>query len=343
MKKKGLIVSTVVMVVVLIVALTTATFAWFSTQTRSKVDDLDVSTNASEGLMIALYNGDGANKTAVQSWTSGKATLGGDVWTGDMKDAWGQTISFSNENAKYVGVSGSGVKGTMYKLSDPSKVGEGGDATDGTSAAVEVAKENTDYFAAYIALKNTAEEAAKVKISDISIVPNGTNNANGLNGINASMRVAIYATTTDPTDDLGVTFGDEQLVCVYVPYADCKYENNAWTEDSGVTNNSIKYLKAGSGHSTLNDFTATEFGTSSDKTYLHKQGNSLSDIGNGLKDIEKDSATLSDVVLAESLQQNKIVYLRIVVWYEGTDNENITAFAGGGASISINFGSESAN
>ena len=330
------------MVVVLIVAVTATTFAWFSIQTGAKVDDMNVQTQAAEGLSIALFNGDGANKSAVQSWSSGKATLGDDVWTGDIKDAWGQAVSFSNENAKYIGVSGSGVKGTMYKLSDPSKVGEDGKATDGTSAAVEVAKENTDYFAAYIALKNIGQKAANVKISDISIIPNGKNNSNGLNGINASLRVAIYATTTDPTDSSGVTFGDEQLVCVYVPYADCKYENNAWTKDAGVTKNSVTYLKAGSGHSTLNDFNATEFGASSDKTYLHKQGNSLSDIGSGLKNIEQDSTTLSDVVLAESLQQNKIVYLRIVVWYEGTDNENITAFSGGGATISINFASESA-
>ena len=59
MKKKGLIISTVVMVVVLIASLTTATYAWFSAQASATVDDLSITTTASSGLQIAMTNGSG--------------------------------------------------------------------------------------------------------------------------------------------------------------------------------------------------------------------------------------------------------------------------------------------
>ena len=56
MKKKGLIISTVVMVVVLIASLTTATYAWFNAQAQATVDDLTITTKAADGLQIAMRN-----------------------------------------------------------------------------------------------------------------------------------------------------------------------------------------------------------------------------------------------------------------------------------------------
>ena len=43
MKKKGLIISTVVMVVVLIASLTTATYAWFTASNKTEIKGFDVS------------------------------------------------------------------------------------------------------------------------------------------------------------------------------------------------------------------------------------------------------------------------------------------------------------
>lgn len=57
MKKKGLLLSTIVMVVVLVVSLSTATFAWFSSQAVATIENINVNTVASDGLQIAVKQG----------------------------------------------------------------------------------------------------------------------------------------------------------------------------------------------------------------------------------------------------------------------------------------------
>ena len=54
MKKKGLIISTVVMVVVLIASLTTATYAWFTTSTVTSIQGFNVEVVASNAVDIGL-------------------------------------------------------------------------------------------------------------------------------------------------------------------------------------------------------------------------------------------------------------------------------------------------
>lgn len=54
MKKKGLIISTVVMVVVLIASLTTATYAWFTASGSAKVDSIDFGVQAASDLLIGV-------------------------------------------------------------------------------------------------------------------------------------------------------------------------------------------------------------------------------------------------------------------------------------------------
>ena len=54
MKKKGLIISTVVMVVVLIASLTTATYAWFTASTSTKIDAFDVSVVAGNAINVGV-------------------------------------------------------------------------------------------------------------------------------------------------------------------------------------------------------------------------------------------------------------------------------------------------
>ncbi len=54
MKKKGLIISTIVMVIVLIASLTTATYAWFSATNATTIDGFDVSVVPGNTLKIGL-------------------------------------------------------------------------------------------------------------------------------------------------------------------------------------------------------------------------------------------------------------------------------------------------
>ena len=54
MKKKGLIISTVVMVVVLIASLTTATYAWFTPSSITQIDPINFSVSSSSDVLIGL-------------------------------------------------------------------------------------------------------------------------------------------------------------------------------------------------------------------------------------------------------------------------------------------------
>ena len=90
MKKKGLIISTVVMVVVLIASLTTATYAWFSVQASATVDDLAITTEAAQGLQIAMVN----NEYAVTDLQSGELTYANDTWAGEAQ-SWGTYLGFA--------------------------------------------------------------------------------------------------------------------------------------------------------------------------------------------------------------------------------------------------------
>ena len=90
MKKKGLIISTVVMVVVLIASLTTATYAWFSSQASATVDDLTITTKAADGLQIAMTNNEGT-VTDIVSGNMNYTEAG--KWEGDVND-WGSSLGF---------------------------------------------------------------------------------------------------------------------------------------------------------------------------------------------------------------------------------------------------------
>ena len=67
MKKKGLIISTVVMVVVLIASLTTATYAWFTADGAASVTEIGFGVQASSDLVIGLSKTNTVVKTGVDN------------------------------------------------------------------------------------------------------------------------------------------------------------------------------------------------------------------------------------------------------------------------------------
>ena len=89
MKKKGLIVATIVMVLVLAVSLTTATYAWFSSQASATVDDLQITTAAADGLQIAMTN----TPQSTTGMVSGDLDYALNKWTGN--DGWGSFLGFT--------------------------------------------------------------------------------------------------------------------------------------------------------------------------------------------------------------------------------------------------------
>ena len=96
MKKKGLIVATIVMVLVLAVSLTTATYAWFSTTASATVDDLAIKTQAADGLQIAMTN----EQKSINDIHSGELTYdaGTKKWTG-AQTTWGSFLGFTDAQA----------------------------------------------------------------------------------------------------------------------------------------------------------------------------------------------------------------------------------------------------
>lgn len=93
MKKKGLIISTVVMVVVLIASLTTATYAWFTTASSTTITGFDLTVNASTAINIGLkkectYAANATTDSFVSGsckYTGTAGQLGGG-WDGDVKN-----------------------------------------------------------------------------------------------------------------------------------------------------------------------------------------------------------------------------------------------------------------
>ena len=93
MKKKGLIISTVVMVVVLIASLTTATYAWFTTASSTTITGFDLTVNASTAINIGLkkvctYAADATSDSFVSGsckYTGTPGQLGGG-WTGEVEN-----------------------------------------------------------------------------------------------------------------------------------------------------------------------------------------------------------------------------------------------------------------
>ena len=65
MKKKGLIVATIVMVLVLAVSLTTATYAWFTTSDSTSIEGFNLTVVAGNAMNIGL------NKQGYTSYSAG--------------------------------------------------------------------------------------------------------------------------------------------------------------------------------------------------------------------------------------------------------------------------------
>ena len=116
MKKKGLIVATIVMVLVLAVSLTTATYAWFTVSASTSIDGFNLSVSAGNAVNIGLsptntyvsgaspdafVSGDcsyaGTAGTLEGGWTGSVASLGATI---DHTINWGEmdkAVGFSSD------------------------------------------------------------------------------------------------------------------------------------------------------------------------------------------------------------------------------------------------------
>lgn len=144
MKKKGLIISTVVMVVVLIASLTTATYAWFTVSNKTTISGFNLSVVAGNAVNIGVKKDNDHKVGAINDdFLSGDVTWTNSTSTGQIgKDAGGWssgTVGLSptlthninwGEQSKAVGAFNAA---TYSEESDSTKYGYIGDAKDASS------------------------------------------------------------------------------------------------------------------------------------------------------------------------------------------------------------------
>ncbi len=328
MKKKGLIISTVVMVVVLIASLTTATYAWFSTTAQATIEDLQVMTQASKGLQIAVYTPDTAQASA---YTNGASTYS-ENWKG-QNSGFGSAISFTTP-ATYMGVSGDGNK--MYSLNDPATALA---AENLDSAVMKTAKANgTDgeYFMAYIALRNTESKAQKILLDSIVVTAKESATNAMSKGMAASLRIALFVddtTGTSGSTPAATVFDEKEANLVYLPFNQFKFTEVGATWEDG-TAASLTYLEENvsftSEETTKSQMKETTLTV--DETKVKGDGVTCSAAAP-----DKSEKTSMAHQVSASVAANGVVYLKLVVWFEGQDPECISLFSGGGASINMVF------
>ncbi len=315
MKKKGLIISTVVMVVVLIASLTTATYAWFTSSATANISEMTVETTASHGISIATFDGTNYyNGNVTLNDTVAKGVPG--VWTG-TEIGQGSSLAFNTANMAVYGTSGNGFSMLTAGEVDGSVVGS-------KAEKVYRATENYDYFAATLALQNTeSTEAAQDVVAKIKF------KANGPMATAARIGVFAFTGTGDPAaaDLTDSTKWAEKFVLA--PFGKASQSGATWINTGSTTPN---YL------------TATTFPTDYTTEVAIADTNTDSEFANLIVDENAYVAeteygnTIADGTAIGSLQnQGDLLYIRLVLWYEGTDAQCVAANAGTGITISIEF------
>lgn len=197
MKKRGLIVSTIVMVVVLAIAVTTATYAWFSSTADAEVKNINVSTVAAEGLQIAVNAGSGTYVAGEIDYTSG-AWSGSVAGFGSFVDFANITTESDNSISKWssaVTKSTATVGGLDETFAAGTFIKPNGYDDSIQPTGFDAAGMNVDYLYLPIAITPTAQMYAI--ICTITVLPDaGDMGAAFLPGMAAAARIEIANDTT---------------------------------------------------------------------------------------------------------------------------------------------------
>ena len=343
MKKKGLIISTIVMVVVLIASLTTATYAWFSTSASATISPMNIQTIASEGLQIGsvVYS-----ESAVPAVYSGDLTLNEQHhWVAADENSFGSQLNLTISGSStanpvliqnMLGASGDGV--TMFSQKE-------NNALPSNTNYMVRAVENVNYLALDFALLATS--AGTPYINQIYVDPTSYLTKSGMAG---SMRVALFTKAPQANATTGTktwTVASDGKI-LYEPYGGLTYTGSLFKAEAEGTN---YYTAAGSdgnigtkttGASTLQALwtdSKVVYGTSTATTTKQLQA-----VGNQTANTTVEAArtaikNLSNESVAElaHMAANDIMYCRLVVWFDGESKACTQEFAGGGALVTINF------
>ena len=338
MKKKGLIISTVVMVVVLIASLTTATYAWFSVNPEATINDIVIETQASTGLEIAAYH---IGDSGIELY-SGDVTLQGVVdqgryWGATDPGDYGSAVSMTageGENTLIKNIYATSGNGTEMFVNSADLQALKGGKPENLAAAVE----NKNYFALDFTLRASSD--GTIYIKELSITPTGTGVKQNMAG---SLRVALFA--TDPSDTAITqaqtwTPATNGKFC-YDPYGTKKYVGGSWVDDA--TPGKV-YAKQAGAYTAEGTMSTELLSATWNGKYITAPVDSA--FNNGIQPLTATYNSLSAATTAHSqyeiaeITAGQMTYLRLVVWFDGEDEACITSFAGGGAKVEINFGLE---
>ncbi len=331
MKKKGLIISTIVMVIVLIASLTTATYAWFTASASATISEMVINTAASKGLQIASvvfgddgvtsYNGDLTLDNTSKKWTGttegyGSAinlTSAGDYLISDMYGASGDGVSmFAQTNSAL-----------PLSVNNP----------------LVAATENTQYLALDFALLATSDGTAF--IDQIYVNPSAVKS-----GMAGSMRIALFATTAGNSVTAPTWSVDSNGQMLYIPYG-LTYNNTLFTNSAESTKYYTAAGTTGASIGTLSNETLQKTWDGKVATYgttTATKNKTLTAVGNEVdakySDLAAAKAAIGGVAEVGEMTAGQVIYLRLVVWFEGESAACIQEFAGGGATVQINFSLE---
>ena len=202
MKKKGLIISTVVMVVVLIASLTTATYAWFTSADAVKIDaiNMQVKSSAKVNVGVRFKEGTGYNN----------------YYNGDVEAVGtGNTVSWKAEGAS-VGLSSTlkfvNLELNSQKAIGTSNYGENWSETNAVDATTNILSPNADNQVnggkKYIVKAKGA--GTKIAYDTVELADANKDYLNATIGVEANEKgvkgtyVMVKVTTTDSNPTMGI-------------------------------------------------------------------------------------------------------------------------------------------
>ncbi len=335
MKKKGLIISTVVMVVVLIASLTTATYAWFTVSSTTTVDGFNLEVVSSNILNIGLKaNTTYEDDASASSFVSGNCTYAGTAgsltgtWTGDsgLAATVSHNIIYSNVS-KAVGVTTAAnvtdatiANTTAFPNSAPmpenatiiaAQKGESAGAlTQQTAAVANGTKSNgaditadisADFAYLFLGASPTAE--IETGTNKLYIVIQTTGNGTTI-GISAGMHVAYRLNGAENWTDVDV-FGETAYTA---------------TRTSTTCEVPFNIAGTGTGNVTAGDISGN-YNDTTNKTSL-------------------TGAAVTAIELSDGLAIGAIDQIELVIYLAGSDTNCIDAAKGVKVNVGIFFGAQ---
>ena len=340
MKKKGLIISTVVMVVVLIASLTTATYAWFTQSATATIDSIAFQVGAGADLLIGVSGTNNFVATPTNaSFYSGSTTYkkgatfaDQGTWEGDV-NALGVNIDLNNLNLSniekaigtgtFTGTPGSwdadthqytpgtnlgGTADTAFSNANykTGMIKAEGQATSVKADTIDTAWKNFDYLDVVIGV-----QATKANLQSMTCYVTVNPGAGTIIGMNAAIHVAYEL--VKPNGTATNTLVDNDVYGTSYSYA---------TKPNAVTNTVYNTAKTAYDKNVAN---------STGLTCLGGDGKVTLNTGAMTFPIELDKVT------SGAIDVSGIYQLHLVIYVAGFDSDCLEAAKGVSSTIYITF------